>query len=151
MSGLTGFTMHERRVMGLDVGARRIGVALSDADGTLATPLTTIRATPREYALEQLRRLAAEHSVVELVVGLPLTLRGEVGPQATIVQAFAVELEAALKLPVAFFDERLTSVAAEQLLRDLGVKPAKRKEQIDQVAAGIILQDFLDHRRNGVR
>jgi putative holliday junction resolvase len=143
--------MYEQRVMGLDVGERRIGVALSDADRTLATPLTTIRAAPREYALEQLQRLAHEYSVVELVVGLPLTLRGEIGPQATIVQAFAAELERALNLPVALFDERLTSAAAEQLLRDLGVKPAKRKEQIDQVAAAIILQDFLDHRRNGAR
>lgn len=143
--------MHERRVMGLDVGERRIGVALSDAHATLATPLMTVRAVPREQALAQLRRLVNEHNVVELVVGLPLTLRGEVGPQATIVQAFAAELADALNLPVALFDERLTSAAAEQMLRDLGVKPAKRKEQIDQVAAAIILQDFLDHRRNGAR
>jgi putative Holliday junction resolvase len=140
--------MYERRVMGLDVGERRIGVALSDADRTLATPLTTIRAAPREQAFAQLRRLVIEHSVIEVVVGLPLTLRGEVGPQATIIQAFAAELERALDLPIALFDERLTSAAAEQMLRDLGVKPAKRKEQIDQVAAAIILQDFLDHRRN---
>jgi putative Holliday junction resolvase len=143
--------MYERRVMGLDVGERRIGVALSDADRTLATPLTTIRAAPREQAFAQLRRLVAEHSVIEIVVGLPLTLRGEVGPQATIIQAFAAELEHALDLPIALFDERLTSAAAEQMLRDLGVKPAKRKEQIDQVAAAIILQDFLDHRRNGAQ
>jgi putative Holliday junction resolvase len=139
--------MHEQRVMGLDVGERRIGVALSDPGRTLATPLTTIRAVPREQALEHIRRLVAEHNVVELVVGLPLTLRGEVGPQATLVQAFAAELERFLTLPVALFDERLTSAAAEQMLRELGVKPAKRKEQIDQVAAAIILQDFLDHRR----
>jgi putative Holliday junction resolvase len=142
--------MHEQRVMGLDVGERRIGVALSDPGCTLATPLTTIRAVPQEQALERIRRLVAEHDVVELVVGLPLTLRGEVGPQATLVQAFAAELERFLTLPVALFDERLTSAAAEQMLRDLGVKPAKRKEQIDQVAAAIILQDFLDHRRRGM-
>lgn len=136
--------------MGLDVGERRIGVALSDPGRTLATPLTTIRAVSQEQALERIRRLVAEHDVVELVVGLPLTLRGEVGPQATLVQAFAAELERFLTLPVALFDERLTSAAAEQMLCDLGVKPAKRKEQIDQVAAAIILQDFLDHRRRGM-
>jgi putative Holliday junction resolvase len=134
--------------MGLDVGGRRIGVALSDADGSLASPLTTIAAQPREQALERLGRLVVEHQVSEFVVGLPLTLRGEIGPQAALVQAFAAELERVLQLPVAFFDERLTSAAAEQVLRDLGVKPAKRKAQIDQVAAAIILQDFLDHRRN---
>lgn len=134
--------------MGLDVGGRRIGVALSDALGMLATPLTTVSATPQPQAIERIGRLAQEHSVVAIVAGLPLTLRGEVGPQAEVVRAFAAALEAALGLPVALFDERLTTAAAEQHLRDMGVKPAKRKQQIDQVAAAIILQDYLDHMRN---
>lgn len=138
--------MHERRYMGLDVGERRIGVALSDASGRLATPLTTIGAKDRP--LERIARLAREHGVAELVVGLPLTLRGEVGPQAQIVQKFAAALEEALGLPVHFFDERLTSAAADQMLRELGVKPEKRKLQLDQVAASIILQDYLDQQRS---
>jgi putative holliday junction resolvase len=140
--------MHERRTMGLDLGGRRIGVALSDALGMLATPLTTIQAVPQAQAIEQIARLAQEHSVVAIVAGLPLTLRGEIGPQAEVARAFATELEAALGLPVALFDERLTTAAAEQHLRDLGVKPEKRKLLIDQVAAAIILQDYLDHMRN---
>lgn len=141
--------MREQRVLGLDVGQRRIGVALSDASGVLASPLTTINAVPQTQALERIGRLCAEHGVVELVLGLPLTLRGEVGPQAEVVQKFAEALGATVALPIHFFDERLTSAAAEQLLRDMGVKPEKRKLQIDQVAASIILQDFLDQRRNG--
>lgn len=137
--------MRERRFLGLDVGERRIGVALSDASGRLATPLTTIGA--RDRPLERIARLAHEHGVCEVVVGLPLTLRGEVGPQAAAVQRFAEALATTLELPVHLFDERLTTAAAEQYLRELGVKPEKRRQQIDQVAAAIILQDYLDQQR----
>lgn len=137
--------MQQRRYLGLDVGERRIGVALSDASGRLATPLMTIGA--RDRPLERIERLAREHEVAEVVVGLPLTLRGEVGPQAALVQKFADALQAALRLPVHLFDERLTTAAADQILRDMGVKPEKRKLQIDQVAASIILQDYLDQQR----
>jgi putative Holliday junction resolvase len=138
----------ERRVLALDVGERRIGVALSDALGRLATPLTTIGAVPQQAAIERIARLCAEHEVAEVVLGLPLTLRGEVGPQAVVVQRFGAALETALGLPLHYFDERLTSAAADQMLREMGVKPEKRKLQIDQVAASIILQDFLDQRHN---
>ncbi len=137
----------ERRIMGLDVGERRIGVALSDAEGRLASPLTTINARPVTECLERIVRMVADYAVSELVVGLPLTLRGEVGPQARAVQQFARQLEERLGLPVHLFDERLTTAAADQLLREMGLKPEKRKQQIDQVAAAIILQDFLDHQR----
>ncbi len=137
----------ERRIMGLDVGERRIGVALSDAEGRLASPLTTINARPVTECLERIVRMVADYAVSELVVGLPLTLRGEVGPQARAVQQFARQLEERLGLPVHLFDERLTTAAADQLLREMGLKPEKRKQQIDQVAAAIILQDFLDQQR----
>ena len=140
--------MHERRILGLDVGERRIGVALSDASGRLASPLTTIGAVPQAQAIERIGRLCAEHVVVALVIGLPLTLRGEVGPQATAVQRFAEALGQAVTLPIEFFDERLTTAAADQLLREMGVKPEKRKLQLDQVAASIILQDYLDQQHN---
>lgn len=137
----------EPRYLGLDVGERRIGVALSDASARLATPLTTVGAVPQALAIERIGRLCAEYGVTALVLGLPLTLRGEVGPQATAVQKFGAALEQALALPLHYFDERLTTAAADQLLRELGVKPEKRKLQIDQVAASIILQDFLDQQR----
>jgi len=139
--------MEEQRILGLDVGERRIGVALSDASGRLATALTTITATPHEHALAQLARLSTKHAVRAIVIGLPLTLRGEIGPQAASVQRFAASLEQVVQLPIHLVDERLTSAAAEQLLRDMGLKPEKRRQQIDQVAAALILQDFLDQRR----
>ncbi len=137
-----------RRVMALDVGERRIGVAMSDDRGILAAPLTTLKATPRTRALEHIVGLVRQHAVDEIVVGLPLTMNGEIGPQAQTIQIFATDLELALGHGVHLFDERLTSVVAEQVMRDLGIKPSKRKERIDEIAASIILQDYLDHMRN---
>jgi putative Holliday junction resolvase len=136
------------RVLALDVGGRRIGVAMSDDQGILAAPLTTLKAEPRGRAIDQIITLVREHAVDEVVVGLPLTMSGEIGPQAQVVQSFASDLEAALERPVQLFDERLTSVVAEQMMLDLGIKPDKRKARIDEVAASIILQDYLDHRRS---
>ena len=135
------------RVMALDVGGRRIGVALSDPTRVLASPLTTLRAEPRDRAISEIAALARRHEVVEVVVGLPLTLSGEVGPQAQVIQQFAELLKAALTAPVHLFDERLTTVAAERMMLDLGMKPEQRKARIDEVAASIILQDFLDSTR----
>jgi putative holliday junction resolvase len=138
------------RVMALDVGGRRIGVALSDPTRVLASPLTTLRAEPRPRAIDQIAELVARHEVAEVVVGLPLTLSGEIGSQAKLVQAFVEELRAVLAVPLHMFDERLTSVAAERMMQELGIKPERRRERIDEVAASIILQDFLDSRRGGV-
>ncbi|NJN18358.1 MAG: Holliday junction resolvase RuvX [Oscillochloris sp.] len=140
--------MSDGPILGLDVGSRRIGVAISDFNGLLAAPLTTIKAEPPERALERIIGLAREREVNAIVIGLPLTLRGEIGPQAEIVRRFGDTLAAAIDLPLHYFDERLTSSAAEQMLRDMGMKAEKRRQQIDQVAASIILQDFLDHRRS---
>ncbi|MGQ9612846.1 MAG: Holliday junction resolvase RuvX [Chloroflexus sp.] len=140
--------MNDQIILALDVGERRIGVAISDADARIAAPLTTINAHTPERAIAQIMQLVQERGVSRVVVGLPLTMRGERGPQAEVVQRFADTLSSALSCPVEMFDERLTSVAAEQMLRNLGLKPAKIKAQIDQVAASIILQDYLDARRS---
>ncbi|NJP04594.1 MAG: Holliday junction resolvase RuvX [Chloroflexaceae bacterium] len=145
-----------QRVLALDVGEKRIGVAMTDADGRFASPLTTIatRSGAVAQALQRIVALVQEHGVDRVVVGLPLTMSGDIGPQARLVQTFATELEQTLNnvtggsVPVLLFDERLTSVVAEQMLRDMGVKPARRKARIDEVAASIILQDYLDHCRN---
>jgi putative Holliday junction resolvase len=137
-----------RRVLALDVGARRIGVAMSDATGTLATPLTTVRVRGVERAIAEIVELVRQHEVGTVVVGWPLNMNGDVGPQAKSVRTFGEALEAALGQPVAYFDERLTSVVAEQMLRDMGLKPEKRRERIDEVAASVILQDYLDHHRS---
>ena len=140
-------TIELGRVMALDVGGRRIGVALSDTTRVLASPLTTLRAEPRERVLNEIAALVQRHEVVEVVVGLPLSLSGAIGPQAHLVQLFAERLKDVLTTPIHLFDERLTTVAAERMMLDLGMKPEQRKARIDEVAASIILQDFLDSKR----
>ena len=134
--------------MALDVGGRRIGVALSDTTRVLASPLTTLRAEPRERALSEIAALVQRHEVAEVVVGLPLTLSGEIGPQAHVIQLFVERLKGVLTAPIHMFDERLTTIAAERMMVDLGMKAEQRKARIDEVAASIILQDFLDSHRN---
>lgn len=135
------------RVLALDVGERRIGVALSDPTRTLASPLTTIRAVPRSTALKRILTLIRDYEVTALVIGLPLTMNGDVGPQATLVQQFVDELRPLIDIPIFFVDERLTTVAAERMMIDLKIKPEQRRARIDEVAASIILQDFLDAHR----
>lgn len=135
--------------MALDVGSKRIGVALSDASQFLASPLTTIKAEPQERTLAQIVQLLTLHDVELLVVGLPLTLSGEIGPQARSVEEFVEHLRERTVVPIVLRDERLTSAEAERMLIEAGLKPEKRKQQIDQVAAMLILQDYLDSRRNG--
>ncbi len=135
------------RVMALDVGERRIGVALSDPTRMLASPLTTIRAVPRSTALKRILTLIHDYQVTALVVGLPLTMNGDIGPQATLVQQFVDELRPLIDIPIFFVDERLTTVAAERMMIDLKIKPEQRRARIDEVAASIILQDFLDSQR----
>ena len=133
--------------MALDVGGRRIGVALSDTTRVLASPLTTLRAEPRDRVLSEIAALVQLHEVVEVVVGLPLTLSGAIGPQAHLIQLFVERLKGVLTAPIHMFDERLTTVAAERMMLNLGMKPEQRKARIDEVAASIILQDFLDSKR----
>ena len=133
--------------MALDVGEKTIGVAMSDTTRVLASPLTTLRAEPRDRVLSEIATLVQRHEVVEVVVGLPLTLSGEIGPQAHLIQLFVERLKGVLTTPIHMFDERLTTVAAERMMVDLGMKPEQRKARIDEVAASIILQDFLDSTR----
>jgi putative Holliday junction resolvase len=142
--------IERRRTLALDVGERRIGVAISDELGILATPLKTIKAEPQTQALHDIVALVHEYEVRELVVGLPLTMNGEVGMQAQVVHTFVAHLESLIERPVHLFDERLTSVMAETMMRDTGRKSSRRKRKtgIDEVAASIILQNYLDRNRN---
>ncbi len=140
----------QRRVLALDVGSRRIGVAISDEGGQFAMPLTTIATRSRQHAVQQIAVLVAEREVDEVVVGLPLSLNGERGPQARLTETFAHLLETAISPPITLFDERLTTVVADQMLRDMGVPADKRKARVDEMAAMIILQDYLDHTRRNL-
>ena len=132
--------------LGLDVGHKRIGVAGCDRLGLLATEITTLKHTSFEAVVKALSALIAERQVTQLVIGLPYTLSGNVGQQATKVRSFGDRLSAALHLPVEYLDERLTSFQAEQMLLAEGKSPSRNKGLIDQKAAAIILQQWLDQR-----
>lgn len=134
------------RYLGLDVGDVRIGVALSDETTTLASGLLTL---PRVGPRKDVRAVAAlvrEHDVGEVVVGMPYRLDGSLGPQGEKVTAFVESLRRALEVPVATWDERLTSVAADELLAEAGVRRRDRKARIDRAAAELILQGYIDAR-----
>ena len=137
----------EVRVMALDVGDVRIGVALSDETGTLASGLATLKSVGPRKDAQALAALVREHGVGEVVVGLPLRLDGSVGSQAEKVVAFVERLRRVLRVPVVTRDERLTSVAADERLAEAGVKRRDRKARLDQAAAALILQEHLDERK----
>ncbi len=134
--------------LGLDLGAKRIGVAGCDRTGLIATGLTTIHRTNFESVLNPLRQLIESRGVEILVVGLPYTLDGQIGTQAIKIQKQAHRLSKSLGLPIEFVDERLTSFAAEQMMLENRQSPRRDKAMIDRKAAAIILQQWLDERRN---
>jgi putative Holliday junction resolvase len=139
------------RRLGVDVGTVRIGVASSDPDGILATPVETVARDRRDKTGKHIRRLAhlaGELAVVEVVVGLPRTLADRTGPSALDAIAVADALAARIApVPVRLSDERLTTVSAQRSLREAGVRAKGQKSMIDQVAAVGILQTWLDQRR----
>ena len=135
------------RILGLDVGDRRIGVAISDALGLTAQPLMVLERRSAAQDRQALQRVVTTHHVDAMVVGLPLTLRGEHGPQAQKVTAFVTSLRGILTIPIHVMDERLTTVQGERTLRTLNAPARARKQVIDQVAAQLILQQFLDRQR----
>jgi putative Holliday junction resolvase len=140
-------TVRGRR-LGIDVGAVRVGVALSDPDGVLATPVATVaRDVARGTDLATIAELVAEHDVVEIVVGLPRTLAGREGPAAEAARAFATALGARVTVPLVFSDERLTTVVATRQMRESGRKGRRQRAVVDQVAAVAILQGWLDAHR----
>ena len=135
------------RALGVDLGSRRIGVALSDSRGTLATPYETVERSgdvARDH--RRLLALAAEAEVECIVVGLPLSLDGSVGPAAEGVLAEVDELRRTTPLPVETYDERLTTVTADRLLRQGGRKGRARRSVVDKTAAAVLLQAWLDGR-----
>jgi putative Holliday junction resolvase len=134
------------RRLGLDVGDVRIGMALSDETGTLASGLPTyVRVGPKKD-LRAVAELVREREVGEVVVGLPRRLDGSLGTQAEKVLGFVEALRRVLSVPVETWDERLTTVEAERVLREAGAKAKERKASVDRVAAVLILQGYLDAR-----
>lgn len=132
--------------MGLDIGDKRIGVALSDPGEILASPLTIIERTDETEDIEKIVSLATKHQVSQIVVGLPLSLSGSIGEQAEKVHIFVNHLTRHTGIPVILRDERLTTVSAKRLLKDARTKKTKEKIRDDAFAAALILQGYLDEK-----
>ena len=138
--------MQGTRILALDHGTKRIGVALSDELGWTGQPLETYERRTLEADLQHIARLVRDHNVAEVVVGLPLRLNGEIGPAAQSVQEFVRRLEGCLTVPVVTWDERMTTRSAEDLLIAADVSRKKRKGTVDRIAAAILLQSYLESR-----
>jgi putative Holliday junction resolvase len=136
------------RILCIDYGEKRLGMALSDEMGITAQPLGKIESSERKAQLDELKKVVDKHGVSEVVVGLPLTLEGDVAQAASRVIAFATDLNKYLCLPVVTWDERLSTKQSERVLIESGVKRKKRKEVVDSVAAAVVLQSYIDARRN---
>lgn len=132
------------RAMGLDVGTKTVGVAVADELGITAQPITVIRRSNLKADLAELIRLAQDREVDRFVLGLPLNMDGSEGPRALATRKFGDALAKASNLTIIYQDERLTTVAAERSLIEADVSRSKRREVIDQVAASLILQGWLD-------
>ncbi len=131
-------------LLGLDFGTKTIGVAVSDGLRSVATPLETIRRTKFQADAAGLLAIARARDVTGLILGLPRNMDGSEGPRAQSTRAFARNLSGLTDLPIGFWDERLSTVAAERALLEADTSRARRKEVIDHVAAGYILQGALD-------
>jgi putative Holliday junction resolvase len=134
------------RLLAMDVGARRIGLAVSDLLGITAQGIETLQRKNKRTDLEKLAKVIGEYTVTEIVVGYPLRMSGVASAQTGHVEAFAQDLEKKFGLPVHRWDERLTSVQAGRVLRESNISIEKRAQAVDRLAAVLILQSFLDHR-----
>ncbi len=144
LADLFGRLRRDERLLGLDVGTKTIGLALSDVLRRIATPLDTIRRTKFTADAARLLALCAEHGVGGLVVGLPINLDGSEGPRSQSTRAFVRNLAQLTELPMAFWDERLSTAAAERALLEADTSRKRRAELIDKTAAAYILQGALD-------
>jgi putative holliday junction resolvase len=134
------------RIMGLDVGSKTVGVAMSDELGWTAQGLKTLKINEekQEFGFEELGQLIKEYQVDSVVIGLPKNMNGSIGPRGEASQQFAEEVERRFNVPTVLWDERLTTMAAERVLLEADVSRKKRKKVIDKMAAVMILQGYLD-------
>ncbi|MEG4455691.1 Holliday junction resolvase RuvX [Microcoleus sp. N9_A1] len=136
--------------LGLDIGLKRVGIAGCDGTGLIATGITTLVRSSFDRDVAYLRELVRERRVQILVAGLPYSLSGELGAQARQVQKYANRIATALDLPLEYVDERLTSVEAQELMKAAGISLSQNKGAIDRKAAALILQQWLDERRQNI-
>jgi putative Holliday junction resolvase len=133
------------RVLAIDHGSKRVGLALSDPTGTIALPLEYVPAQPAANLLSRLQAIVSEREVAEVLVGIPRNMNGTYGPAAEKAREFVAALEQVLTVPVKTWDERLTSVQANRFLIETGMRREKRRERVDETAAALLLQSYLDH------
>lgn len=136
------------RALGLDIGEKRIGVAISDPSGTVATPLKVVATADALGDARVLRRFVEDYEVELIVVGLPLSLDGSEGPQAAQTRSIAERLVRSLDIPVEYHDERLSSTQAKRAMTEAGVSDKAKRGSVDMVAASLFLQSYLDARRS---
>ena len=134
----------EERVLGVDLGEKRVGLAITDPSGTIASPLETV---DRDAVFSRLRELVRAQNVGEIVVGLPLNMDGSRGDKAEEAERFAADLEEELQIRVVLWDERLSSVSAEKAIMEAGEKPSRTKPSVDMVSAALILEGYLKSRQ----
>ena len=134
----------QARILGLDLGTRTIGLALSDISRTIATPFETLKRGKLAPDLARLGKIITDEGVEALLIGLPINMDGSEGPRCQATRQFTADLLKAIDIPVAFWDERLSTRAAESALLDADMSRKRRAEVIDKVAAAVILQGFLD-------
>ena len=135
------------RALGIDLGSKRIGIAVSDRSGTIASPLTVVRRSgSKRRDHEAIARLVTEEEAELVVVGLPLNMTGTAGPAATAAESEARALATVVGVPVVTFDERRSTVTADRVLLDAGRRAPDRRKVVDQIAAAVILQHWLDTR-----
>ena len=132
------------RILALDHGTKRVGVAVSDETKTIAQPLEFILAEPFADFLDRLKQLLREKEVDLILIGMPRNMDGSFGPAAQKVEAFVAVLRSAVTVPIKTWDERLTSAQANRILVQASVRRDKRKEKVDKMAAAILLQSYLD-------
>lgn len=136
------------RIMGLDLGEKNIGVAVSDPLGLTAQGITVIHRVNLKSDLYQIKNLIKRYNVTEIIIGLPLNMNGTAGPSAQMAQRFSSYLKKEVDIPVHLWDERLTTTAAEKVLLEGDVSRFKRKRVIDKMAAVLILESYLASRKN---
>ena len=136
--------------LGLDIGLKRVGIAGCDGTGLIATGITTLVRSSFDRDVAYLKKIVSERRVQILVAGLPYSLSGELGAQARQVQKYATRIATALELPLEYVDERLTSVEAEELMKAEGISLSQNKGSLDRKAAALILQQWLDERRQNI-
>lgn len=137
------------RILSLDIGKKRIGIAISDALGLTAQPLETLYRKTESADFQQIKKVAQNMSVTEIVVGLPLNMDGTVGPQAKDAYDFVEKLKKELEIPIKLWDERLTTLEANRILIEADISRKKRKKVDDKLAAQLILQSYLDSTKRG--